>query len=222
MNNPTPKKNEDRVVGFNYPVCGIISLAKPAAAHNFNYFDLAELRRSNTHLSALADQQLGELLWFSAKVIQTHVQPNGYTLTHRPSASAGARHPIDLLVTKPSQSKVLHYYNPFEHTLNALKLDETIVDDLISHVNENIVIGEATLIWFIAHPDRTAAKYDNPQSLIWRDAGALLHCIQSTGAAMGLASCPVGTLAEPYLSLLFNNTAIVSAGGIIVGNNLVL
>jgi SagB-type dehydrogenase family enzyme len=222
MNNPTPKKNEDTVVAFSYPICGIIPLAKPSGGYNFNYFDLAHLRRSSLHLCALVDKQLDELLWFSAKVIQTHFQLNGYTLTRRPSASAGARHPIDLIVVRPSQSKVLHYYNPFEHTLNELKVDETIVNDLINHVNENIVIGEATLIWFIAHSDRTAAKYDNPQSLVWRDAGALLHCIQSTCTAMGLGSCPVGTLAEPYLNLLFNNAAIVSAGGIIAGNNLVL
>lgn len=219
MNNPTPKDKEDKTVAFNYPVCGITSLAKPVADHNFNYFDLHLQRRSTTRLSMLADRQLDELLWFSAKVIQIQFRSNGYTLTQRPSASAGARHPVDLVVVKPAQPRQLYYYNPFEHTLNALKLDKNEVASFIDHVNENIVIGETTLIWFIAHPDRTAAKYDNPQSLIWRDAGALLHCIQSTCAAMGLGSCPIGTLAEPYISQLFKDSTILSAGGIIIGNN---
>ena len=222
MRNPAPKLTENAVAAFNYPIGGIIPLAEPSHDYNFNFFDLSRLRRSNKNLSALAGRQLDELLWFAAKVSQVHFQPNGYTLTHRPSASAGARHPIDLLVVKPSQPNLLNYYNPFEHTLNTLKLDETMAGNFISHVNENIVIGDATLIWFVAHPERTAAKYDNSQSLIWRDAGALLHCIQSTCAAMGLGSCPVGTLAEPYISQLFKNAAILSAGGIIVGNNLVL
>lgn len=85
-----------------------------------------------------------------------------------------------------------------------------------------MLIGDATVIWLIAHTNRTSAKYDNPQSLIWRDAGALLQSIQMTGTAMGIGSCPMGTLAGHYINQLFNKTTVVSAGGIIIGNNLVL
>lgn len=221
MKNPTPKDTEEDVTPFNYPIGDIVPLAIPPADYNFNYFNLSHLRRSYKNLGALSIQQLGEMLWFTAKVIDIYVQPNGYSLTHRPSASAGARHPIDLLVISQNQS-TLAYYNPFEHSLNRLKLDESIVASLINHINESVLIGDAILFWFIAHPERTTAKYDHSQSLIWRDAGALLHCIQSTCTAMGLGSCPVGTLAEPYISQLFKDAPIISAGGIIIGNNLVL
>jgi SagB-type dehydrogenase family enzyme len=221
MNNPLPKKSEDMVETFNYPVSATILFGKPAE-HHMDYFELTRLRKSVRDLSALSIKQLGDLLWFAAKIIHTHVQTNGYILTSRPSPSAGARHPVDLLIITPSQSNVVSYYNPFEHSLNELKLDEGLTSPFIDHINESLPIGDATIIWLIAHSDRTAAKYTNPESLIWRDAGALLQSIQMTCTALGIGSCPIGSLAEPFISQLFNPVTIISAGGIIIGNNLVL
>jgi hypothetical protein len=86
-----------------------------------------------------------------------------------------------------------------------------------NNVNECLNIVNATVVWFVAHLQRTEAKYKNPESLIWRDAGALITTIQLVATAIKIRSCPIGTLGEPFFSKLFTKGNVISAGGILVG-----
>ena len=217
MNNPAPKSQEDEVPVFAYPIKERIKLQRPiVGAYSADFFELAVTRRSGHSFAPLLSEQLDHLLWFAAKVLETHVQPDGYVLSHRPSPSAGARHPIDILVCSNDR---LAYYNPFEHSLATLNLDLSVVAELMAHIHTAVNMQDGIFLWLLAHPARTAAKYENPESLVWRDAGALLQQIQLTATALKLNSCPLGTLAEPFAARLFGNTdGLLSAGGIIVGN----
>jgi SagB-type dehydrogenase family enzyme len=219
MENPFPKDIEGIVHPFGYPIKQTIRLAVPASDKETNFFDIVHTRKSRRNLGALTDAQIHELLWYSSKVLDLHYQDNGYILSHRPAPSAGARHPIDLLVIH--QGRGIAYYNPFEHTLNLLSLDQSVIDSFIKHIAESITINDATLFWFIAQPDRTTAKYGNADSLIWRDAGAYTYCVQLTATALGIGSCAIGTLGKPFIQQLFGSYgAIASVGGLIVGNSL--
>jgi len=219
MENPFPKDIENTVRPFGYPIKQTIRLKAPTANREMNFFDIVHQRKSLRNLTALSDAQIHELLWYSSKVLSVHYQNNGYILSHRPAPSAGARYPIDLIVIFPC--KDVAYYNPFEHTLNFLSLDQSVIDSLIKHIEDSITINDAPLLWFIAHPDRTNAKYGNADSLIWRDAGAYTYCVQLAATALGIGSCAVGTLGEPFIHQLFSSYGdVISAGGLIVGNSL--
>lgn len=217
MNNPLPKKRENKVKASPYSISKVFALAEPDKNHKFNFFDLAWSRRSSVPGSMITLDELNRVLWYSSKVIHATYQPNGYVLSNRPTPSAGARHPIDLLIYDPKLSNSLCYYNPFGHSLNELVTSEIILGEFIEHVNLNVDMRQSTLIWFIAHGERTSAKYKNPESLIWRDSGALLYGIQMSCSALKLKSCPVGTLGEPFISQLFN-VPIISGGGMLIGN----
>ncbi|MES2808062.1 MAG: nitroreductase family protein [Bacteroidota bacterium] len=220
MSNPTPKSREDTVPMFAYPVKEKTKLQRPITGdHNADFFEIAMTRHSTHSFGALLPGQLDHLLWFAAKALETRVQSDGYVLSHRPSPSAGARHPIDILVCSNASQPTVAYYNPFEHSLNTLRLDLVVVTELVAHINTAVDMQQGVFLWLLAHPSRTAAKYEHPESLIWRDAGALLQQIQLTAIALKLSSCALGTLAEPFASQLFENIgSVVSAGGIIVGN----
>lgn len=216
MKNPSPKEVEETTSAFRYPGSEKLLLQRPQALLQNNFFDLVHQRQSDRKFKPLLAQQLEDLLWYSAKILKTFTQKNGYILSHRPSPSAGARHPIDIIVAKPNNKMILEYYNPFDHSLNPISIDYSLVSKFINHVNKGIEIQQGTLIWFLAYPDRTTAKYNHAESLIWRDAGALIYCIQLTCTALNLLSCPVGTLAEPFITNLFSKK-VLSAGGIIIG-----
>ncbi|MEJ7693172.1 nitroreductase family protein [Daejeonella sp.] len=219
MRNPKPKLTEEAVLPFIYPIKGNTKLQRPSLPYHYDFFDIAFERRSTRRFGLLLPGQLDALLWFAAKAIEVQVQPNGYVLSHRPSASAGARHPIDILVCSNGPIPTVAYYNPFQHSLDILVLDSATVKGLLAHINENLAMQQGVFLWLVAHPLRTIAKYDFAESLVWRDAGALLQQIQLTATAINLASCPVGTLAEPFAERLFGNSSkIISAGGIVVGN----
>jgi SagB-type dehydrogenase family enzyme len=215
--NPYPRDIEVAALNFQYQISEVIKLPPQTVLPTEPFAEIILNRKSERTFAQLSLEEIGSILWISVKVKEITVQTNGYILTHRPSASAGARHPIDTLVFYKTDSYKCYYYNPFEHSLNLLALDKSI-DSLVSHINSIVNIQNGAIIWFIAHPSRTEAKYLNPASLIWRDAGALLHCVQIACTSLKTKSCPIGSLGEPYISDIFsNNGEILSAGGLIVG-----
>lgn len=226
QNNPRPKNQEDTPSRFHYPIKEIIRLPHLTSSH-FNSTDFWEIlskRKSTRNFQQITLDIINKILWSSAKVKELYVQDNGYILSHRAYPSAGARHPIDILIQSETlgNENSLYYYNPFEHSLNKLESNTILMKGLRDHVNSlfdpNSNSEKGTIFWFLAHIDRSGAKYENPISLIWRDAGAVINCIQLSCTALNLNSCAIGSLGEPYMSQLFLNTEnIVSAGGIIVG-----
>lgn len=219
MNNPQPKPTEERVTSFDYPIQHTVKLSQDIDPLSARFDEVITSRKSQRTFSGINLQQLSNILWYTAKVKQTFVQENGYILTHRGTPSAGARHPIDMLIINRTllNSNLPHYYNPFEHTLNMLDLSAQPVVDFIEHINAIISITNATIIWFVAHPERTEAKYENPETLIWRDAGALINSIQLTCAASNVNCCSIGSLGEPFIGNFFNQTDIFGAGGLLIG-----
>lgn len=218
-NNPTPRDKEEQPLQINYPIVNTLQLDKPIHFKPINFWDVIDNRNSTRNFRRLFLEEISAVLWASSKVKSLSLQENGYILTKRPASSAGARHPIDLIVISPTLNcKDLHYYNPFDHTLNKLNLTEFPLDDFLNHVSSIISLVDGTVVWFICHPHRTSAKYDNFQSLVWRDAGVLIHSIQIACCGLGLSSCPVGSLGEPFISSGFSRIGdIFGVGGIIIG-----
>ena len=220
MKNPQPKPTEERVTSFDYPIQHSVKLSKNIDPLPARFDEVITSRKSQRTFAGISLQQLSNILWYTAKVKQTFVQENGYILTHRGTPSAGARHPIDMLIINEElfNTNLPHYYNPFEHSLNRLSVSEQTVMNFLTHVDEVVPTTNATIIWFVAHPERTAAKYENPESLIWRDAGALINSIQLTCAALNINSCAIGSLGEPYISDFFNHQdGILGTGGMLIG-----
>jgi len=220
MKNPQPKPTEERVTSFDYPIQHSVKLSRNIDPLPARFDEVITSRKSQRTFSGISLQQLSNILWYTAKVKQTFVQENGYILTHRGTPSAGARHPIDILIINQTllNSNLPHYYNPIAHTLNRLDLPTQSVDNFIKHIGSIINTTNATIIWFIAHPERTAAKYQNPESLIWRDAGALINSIQLTCTALNIKCCPIGSLGDPYIGDFFSRQAgIFGAGGVLIG-----
>jgi len=219
MKNPQPKATEERVTIFDYPIQHTINLSRNIDPLPARFDEVITDRKSKRDFSRISLQQLSNILWYTAKVKQTFVQDNGYILSHRGTPSAGARHPIDILIINQTllDSNLPHYYNPIGHSLNRLDLPAQINLNFLNHINAIISTTSATIIWFIAHLERTAAKYDNPESLIWRDAGALINSIQLTCTAMNVNCCPIGSIGEPYIGDFFNQDGIFGAGGVLIG-----
>lgn len=217
MKNPQPKATEERVTSFDYPIQHTIKLSKNIDPIPTRFDEVIINRKSERTFSGINLHQLSNILWYTAKVKQAYVQDNGYILTHRGTPSAGARHPIDILIINQTllDSNLPHYYNPIEHTLNRLDLPDLLIANFTEHINTIVNIANATIIWFAAYPERTAAKYENHESLIWRDAGALTNSIHLTCTALKLNSCLIGSLGEPYVSDLFSKA--FGAGGLLVG-----
>lgn len=223
MTNPLPQRSEKKVLPFPYPITATRKLKSPKNLPSVDFFKTIKERRSIRIFKKIKEEDLSNLLWASSKIQSINLQDNGYVLTQRPTPSAGARHPIDLVISCPTMAsnETLFYYNPIEHSLNELDLNKRISESLYKHGQEVLPAGsEVTMVWLVTHKNRTNAKYRNADSLVWRDAGAVLYCIQIVCSALGLNSCQIGTLGNPYIKELFKELGMVSGGGcIFIGND---
>lgn len=219
--NPSPRSVEDSIISFDYPIIEKSVLNRTNLKEHSNIFKSIVERRSNRNLEPINIESINKLLWYSAKAAHINIINNGYIISSRRAPSAGGRHPIDVIISLPKlqiQERTLSYYNPFDHSLNLLSTHREISIDFFYHINGILPIGNAAVIWFVAHPNRTSAKYENFESLIWRDAGALIYCFQLVSTALGLKTCPVGSLGEPYISKLFKEYGnVYGVGGLLIG-----
>ncbi len=216
--NPEPRRKHKNMEGFNYQVQEYISLPKVQNITGPLFFEVLINRKSERAFKRLTLEQLSNILWHSAKTKKIIASELGTVLSHRTSPSAGAIHPIDIFISLPVpiELRILYYYDPFAHRLATLKLSSTELKLFFENINSCLSIENATLIWFVAHPDRTAVKYENSESLVWRDAGALTMTVQLVATAFNIKSCTIGTLGEPFLSQSFENK-LFSAGGLLLG-----
>lgn len=139
----------------------------------------------------------------------------------RPSISAGALHPIDLLLIDWRGSKRVMHYNAWEHRLEILSvLAPTALDKLAQNFLEILPEAHGTAIVLVGQVSLVASSYENPVSLLWRDAGALLQTIGITASAYRLAFCPLGILGnEALIALGVECDDLLAAGCAVIGRD---
>lgn len=217
MKDPYPKIKEDDFTPFVYPVKSRQLLNRNFNPPSKDFLPTIFERKSSRDFSKLTLIQLEELLFYSCKITSIELDDSGFLKSKRVVPSAGARHPVDLLVSMPDDLRTLNYYNPLDHSLSELLLGQNRLDNFFSSINENLPIENACIIWFSIQTNKTASKYNNPSSLYWKDTGAIMYAIQLMATYLDLKSCPLGTLASNSFNQLFEELSLISGGGILVG-----
>ena len=219
MENPRPKDKHEKFTPFIYTIKQKQKLNKEFEKREEDFLKVFFARRSYNEFSEISIAEVEELLFYSCHIMSGSMDEFGFFLTKRVAPSAGARHPIDLLISLPGtiSKRALSYYNPVEHTLSELSIKKNKALNFFKEVNQNLSIENACIIWFSIQSRKTSSKYHNPESLYWRDAGVLLYCIQLVACYLNLKSCPLGSLAADTFYELFDTTELLSGGGILIG-----
>jgi SagB-type dehydrogenase family enzyme len=217
---PVPRRSELSYSEFKYVITDKYYLPAPKQGIRREIGSVLLARRTRRVFKSISLNKLSLLLWYSARAISV-ADPSAYSRwQRRPAPSAGGRHPIDLLVLRKCEgSWQIYLYDPVSHAISNLALrDDTSPEQFINYINQVVPVGQATVIWFGAQFDRTMAKYKNGESLVWRDAGALISVISIVAEAIEMNSCAVGVTGEPWLSNLLNSSGkVLGAGGMLVG-----
>lgn len=217
--NPAPRKRHKIFKPFQYPIENKIILNRPESFPKKDFIETLISRRSQREFSKVLMEDLSFLLYLSTKTESIEIDDTGFITSKRTTPSAGARHPIDILVsTDESNSKrELSYYNPIDHTLGKLDINEYNLNLFFNEVSQNLPLENACLIWFAIQTEKTASKYSNPETLYWKDTGALLYGLQLIAHYLNLKSCPLGTLGYNSFPKLFDESQIISGGGLLIG-----
>lgn len=159
---------------------------------------------------------VGELLWASCRTQFVGNDSLGFPISRRPTPSAGAIHPIHIIVNVPG----LEYWHRFDPDQGRLvELPTSVrVDDVRASLEEVLSGPNAALMLFVAEPAMTAAKYEQSASLVWRDAGALQGILAVTAEALNIGCVLLGVTGDPWSTQLLEQPGLQGVGAAFVGS----
>ena len=218
LGNPRPLPAPDPYIPIVWPDGEAVPLPawQPGSVDELSFAQLVARRRTRRSFGKLKSEHLGALLDLSCRVHQTGEASLGFPITRRPTPSAGAIHPIHLLLINPGEA-TWYRYDAFTHALKAVKANSDPREARIA-MEAIVPAADATLIVFAAEVGKVAARYAHPASLIWRDAGVLLGFLAMSAEALDLSFCTLGVTGEPWVSQLLDEVGLVGVGVAFAGS----
>lgn len=218
LREPRPRKKPLPSRFYSFPFLSVITLPRPILRNAPQFYKVLASRHSRRNFETpLTSQQLGDLLWHSARTREQRSAANPFWES-RIAPSAGGCHPIHVAVLRHPDTKDLALiYDGRHHALGVVSAEGIVFTRALCEIAACLPIGRGTILWFLADMDRTTAKYRNPESLVWRDSGALLATISFVSQAMNLQACGLGIHETPTLRRIFRlPPSVVGVGGCII------
>lgn len=197
IDEPRPRETPRPWTAYIPPVSAVTELPIPQAWPTRDFFDVLTSRRSRVG-GAVSLDHLAELLWHSAGT-KGHAANGraGIPVEWRTSPSGGGLHPIHVVCVSSPPSEDVFWYDGFRHALGTLFLDgRELVDGNANRVREVVGNANGWTLRFVADFSKVDAAYENPWSIILRDAGCLIATICLCAEWLGLAACPLGFVGQ--------------------------
>ena len=217
LGNPTPKNASEPYTLFQWKTGDVQRLPAGGQRPTPTLLEVLQQRRTVRDFGELDESELAEFLWHACRSRDTWASGMGFELEHRAAPSAGAIHPIHLVINRPGDAR-WWLYEPRGHMLIELPAASETLKELRDHSNEVLDAPGAVRFLLLAEPGKTFAKYSEGSSLIWRDAGALLGIMSLTAQGLDLNFCPLGITGEPWASSLANQRELVGVGLALLGS----
>jgi SagB-type dehydrogenase family enzyme len=214
LGNPRPRRRVEAYAEHQYERIRSIYLPLPDTTSSVSFFEVVNGRETRRPSGYLDEDSLAEVLWHAARKRASRMTEAG-SWEHRAAPSAGGKHPIDLLITGVNGRRdQLYLYEPRKHLLVELALcDEQALLALNAQLETVLPHSPGITLWFAAQFGRTFGKYERGESLVWRDAGALLATLGLVAEALGLAFCGIGITGEPHIGRALGAEARISGVG---------
>ncbi|MEX5570402.1 hypothetical protein Q1J55_21580 [Pseudomonas syringae] len=216
LDSPTVRAEPSYYQPFTWPDGTLHALPEIEDVGDEGILNLLEQRRTGRTFNALSEGQLGQLLWRCARTQAIAKSDYGFELELRPVPSAGAIHPIHILISFPGASNWLRY-DSRRHGLVEISGSMEILAGLKDQCHDALSAEQATRLLLVAEPGKTSAKYQHGESLIWRDAGALLAFMAMIAEALDYSFCPLGITGEPWAGRLAPAGVLTGVGVALVG-----
>ncbi|WP_146009902.1 hypothetical protein [Janthinobacterium sp. ROICE36] len=209
---PTPL-GDTAFLEYTWPVVSSKVFEVGEVAPTRTLADVIEHRRSNRVLApASLEQTVGALLF----ALRPRFWKEGDSLkrSRRPSLSAGALHPITVLLF---QERAVFRLNAELSLLERLQFSDEVYSAWVSKCQSVLPEANGTFLMLVADMARPNSAYANSESLVWRDAGALLQTIALVAELFGLGFCPLGILGHEVVTELHSDGQLLAVGAAVIG-----
>ena len=213
LGQPRPRSEPVPYTEHVWDAASMVPLPIPdIVSPSLSVFDSRQSRRT---FGPLDNASLASLMWHVAACRGRADSALGFPIEHRGVPSAGAIHPVHILICDPI-TRVIKRYDGLSHALWVLEQEAPAM--LVSACEEVLPAQNGKLLFFAADPGKTAAKYDSPISLIWRDAGVLQGGLALAAEALGLNFCLLGITGDPWIAQLSQEGKLRGVGVALVGS----
>ena len=219
LGEPIPRDITRQYVPFQWPASGLMPLEDACQHVTADAAAVLMRRRSHRRLSQASMKDLSTLFSLSCRTQSWGANSLGFYTTLRPAPSAGAIHPVHVLVSSPDDQHWMRYL-PDYHSMQFLDRSILSPDEVRMQLRDVCGPSDATILLFVGEPGKTAAKYANPSSLIWRDAGNLQGIIAVAAEALSLGFCQLGITGEQWVRRLDKQEQLVGVGVGLLGARL--
>ena len=133
--------------------------------------------------------ELSGLLWHACRVRDTGDDSGDTQWSSTAAPTAGGAVAYRIVVDLGDSPWI---YDPIAH--NEIKPGKLRSEALLAQRREafSIVSGTPALLYVIADIEALEGRYENPESLAWRDSGAVTTLLQLCATALGLSACILG------------------------------
>ena len=164
---------------------------------DIGFATVLEARHSVREFCAPSQAELLALLTHAARSRLTWPTEDGEIVGSRPSPSAGARHPIEIIVAAldvHGLSSGLYWFDPMQCRLLMLPTGYDEAQEVAVRAQATLGVEDLppVVLCFAAELQRTLSRYVGGMSLILRDTGALMATVCFVATALGLATCTLG------------------------------
>jgi len=153
----------------------------------------------------ISEVTIREAQAFVAYVFAPRLMGKGHLtgLTRKTMVSAGALHPIDVLIVDgPDVAEPILFSDRHKKFLTVPILDESGFKAAIEDAASTLPNANGHLILFAGDTRRVSKVYKSPQTLLWRDGGAATQACSMAAFATDYGFCPMGSSGAAILSAI--------------------
>lgn len=223
INEPQPRRSTGGWSPFEPAVMAVHDFARPTVKPTASFAEVLETRRSGLG-GPVAWPRIADLLWFAAGVRGYHpVGRAGIPIQWSATPSAGGLGCVRVVCLADDGSRP-RLYDPFEHRLLELDIEAEFVA-AANRETVKAVVGKAAgcTLRLIADEVKLSAAYSDAESLMFRDAGALVATLALCAVWLGMTACPLGFLGDDLVPKLgfpadrFRGVGAVQIGRVVHG-----
>jgi hypothetical protein len=178
-------------------------------------FKLLDNRRSRRIFIEITDQDLSSLLWFTQR--HTGIFSNQSDRVTTPIPTFGGLASVRTIVVQPNLTSWI--YDPINHRAGIIDSSAEIKNNIRRDGMQFFNIANGSVLLFAASKQFVSEYYNDPNSLVLREAGILMGILALVSEALNLSFCPLGTPGTEWIFSLLNTNeeVIIPAGAAIIG-----
>ncbi|MGN7804931.1 nitroreductase family protein [Ensifer sp. 22521] len=177
------------------------------------FANVVRARRSHRFIATASLEEVARVVRETLKAdFVGHGEKQGRKL--KAVLSAGALHPVKAVILRRNQAPIV-YDDSVDQFLSVHVRDAVAFEAFLRTCETVLPDANGHWVALIADSRNVRRLYSNHESLVWRDAGAVIQLMALSAEAQEMAFCPLGVLGGEIVAALLPGTPEIIPVGVV-------